>query len=197
MKTTLKYLCIVISCLVVGALCAWLVLGKYAPVSECLTVAANLEASAQQYAEEMEAVDRKVESVVAHDKELHEEVRALRQASELDHAALANLRQEHEHAVLLAQQQIEQLEGDLTREKRLTLDVIHDRDALKQALKQLRADYIALANKNAALERASIEELAKAHKAGMQVTQRELSPIMQAVVNAAGIPPRVPQVKLP
>lgn len=186
--------------LVVGALCTWLVLGKGDP--NCTLVGippAEVEAEQQRTLEQVEAVQKRVDAVAEHDEELRQEVAALRQASELDRAALAHLREEHERAVLLSQQQIERLEGDLASEKRFANEMVAEKNQLKEALKQLRADYINLASKNAAIERASIEELAKAHQEGTKVSKRGLPPIMQAVVNMGGVPSgkQVPRPVLP
>lgn len=186
--------------LVAGAVCAWLVLGKGDPLCTWVGIPpAQVEAEQQRALEQVEAVQQRVDAVTEQDEKLRKEVGALRQASELDHAALANLRKEHEQAVLTYQGQIQSLEESLASEKFFRNLELNEKLKLKEALKQLRADYIALANKNASLERASIEELAKSHKEGTKVSTRELPPIMQAVVNMGGVPSgkQVPRPVLP
>lgn len=191
--TLLKYL----SCVVIGAVCAWLVLNKtddhYVPVGCVL----EPDAADQRAQEQLETLQRNVESMTQHSQALYTELRTLKAAYTADREALAVLHRDYEQARELAAQAKQVLSEEVVRLTAQLKAATADRDQFKVALKQQRADYIQLANKNAALERASIEELAKRHKADTQVSKRDLSPVMQAIVSVAGVPGRVPLVVAP
>lgn len=188
MTQSLKYLSGGVLCAVIGAVCAWLVLNKaddrYVPVG-CVI---EPDATDQQTQEQLEALQRSVESMTQHSQTLYTELRTLKSAYTADHKALDVLRQDYEQARELAEQVKQSHDAEIIRLTAQLNTVTADRDQFKTALKAQRADYIQLANKNAALEVESIKELAARHQEGTKVSRSELAPIMQAIVDTSGIP---------
>lgn len=178
MTKLLGFLTYTAGVLVVGAVCAWLVLGPKPERPQCLAGVSEGTTYSTEWSASL-ATDT-LDTIV--------KLKELQEAYDSAQNTITELRNGYSEQVLTYQKQIEQLDDSLASEKRFMNEIIAEKIQLKEALKQLRTDYIALANKNAALERSSIEELAKAHKEGTKVTQRELPPIMRAVVEAVGIP---------
>lgn len=184
--------------LVVGALCAWLVRGKDDPNCTLVGVS-SIETTDQRYIEELDTLQRNIKVVTDHNVQLYSDVSKLQQAYDSSYAARDLLKRELERVKALTTEEARVFQQEIIKLKDQIKTLENDKEQTKAALKQQRSDYIALANKNAALERASIEELAKAHKEGTKVSKRELPPIMQAVVNMGGVPSwkQVPRPVLP
>lgn len=183
--------------LVVGALCAWLMLGG--DNRSCQSIQAWADRLQAQYAEELTATQHLLEIATQHTNDLYTQLSRLERGYNAAQAARDVLQQQLKHFEERTTQETLAFRDEITRLTTQLKKAEADKVQTQSALKEQRSDYIKLANKNAALERASIEELGKAHKNGEKVSKRELPPIMQAVVNMGGVPSgkQVPRPVLP